>query len=228
MKLDIATRCVAASTGQDRIFVRVFDDVAIVALADGAGGKAGGDLAAQILVNEAAKMAQGVANPRDEIYWVRWLEQMDVVISEDRWAGETTAIVAAIGADFVVGASAGDSEAWLVGDDCWSELTGNQVRRPFLGSGGATPRAFSKKLTTETVLLASDGLIKYADAERVAQTARIPILEEAAAGLIELVRLPAGSFIDDVSCVLCRVSGNYLSSAKPRRAKKSHDWRNWF
>lgn len=111
LNFEIVTRCVAASAGQDRVWARIFDDVAIVALADGAGGRAGGGEAAQIVVREAAKTAQKVRNPRDADFWVRWLQEVDDLIANDAEAGETTAVVAAIGADFVAGASVGDSSA---------------------------------------------------------------------------------------------------------------------
>lgn len=204
MSFEIATRCIAASAGQDRIFARVFGDLAIVALADGAGGRAGGGEAAQIAVDEAAKAAPSVRKAREARFWARWLREVDALIRDDAQAGETTAIIAAIGADFVAGASVGDSSVWLIGAENWLDLSENQTRKPFLGLGGASPLPFSARLKGQTLLLASDGLTKYADWERLAQIARGAEIETAADELIAAVRTTSGAFADDVSCILCR------------------------
>jgi serine/threonine protein phosphatase PrpC len=225
MSFEIATRCIAASAGQDRVFVRIFDDVAIVALADGAGGRAGGDVAAQTLVAEVAKLAQNISDPQDEDAWVSWLKEIDTLVLDNEWAGETTAIVAAVGSGYVTGASVGDSSAWLVEHDKALDLTGSQVRRPFLGSGLAQPRSFSVESRDSVLLLASDGLTKYADAARLQNIVRDNALEVAADRLIEAVRLPSGSYFDDVSCILCRVQGDEQRQAK-RPGKKIR--LNWF
>lgn len=214
MKFEIATRCIAASAGQDRIFARVFDDFAIVAVADGAGGRVGGAEAAQIVVDEAAKVAPGVRDARDSRFWAHWLHEVDEIIRDDVQAGETTATIAAIGADFVAGASVGDSSAWLVGAGHWSDLTENQTRKPFLGLGGASPLAFSTRLSNQTLLLATDGLTKYADWERLVQIACGAEIETAADELIAAVRYASGAFPDDVSCVLCRVQSE-IQPKKP-------------
>ncbi|HEX9995615.1 MAG TPA: protein phosphatase 2C domain-containing protein [Abditibacterium sp.] len=204
MRFEIATRCVAASTGQDRVFARGFQDVAIVALADGAGGRAGGGEAAQIVVQEAAKVAQSVRNPRDAKFWAHWLREIDILIRDDERAGETTAVIAAIGADFVVGASVGDSSIWLVDEKTSLDLSERQTRKPFLGIGGASPMAFSARLCGQTVLLGSDGLFKYAVTEVIAKITRGTAIEKSADELIECVRYPSGALPDDFSCVLCR------------------------
>ncbi len=204
MKFEIATRCIASIAGQDRIFARVLDDIAIVAIADGAGGRAGGGEAAQMVIDEAAKIAPNVRNPRDSKFWAHWLHEVDVLIRDDAQAGETTAVIAAVGEDFVAGASVGDSSAWLIGADKWVDLSENQTRKPFLGFGGASPMPFSARWSGQTLLLATDGITKYADWNRLAQIARGDRIETAADELIAAVRLPSGTFSDDVSCLLCR------------------------
>jgi serine/threonine protein phosphatase PrpC len=55
-----------------------------------------------------------------------------------------------------------------------------------------------------TLLLASDGLFKYARRADIARIATGPDLEVTAAELIENVRLRSGDLQDDVSVVLCR------------------------
>ncbi|MBW3637452.1 MAG: protein phosphatase 2C domain-containing protein [Armatimonadetes bacterium] len=204
MKFEIATRCIASSAGQDRVFARILDDIAIVAVTDGAGGRAGGGEAAQRVIDEAAEIAPNVRNPRDPKFWARWLHEVDVLIRDDAQAGETTAIIAAVGEDFVAGASVGDSSAWLIGAEDWFDLTGNQTRKPFLGFGGASPMPFLARWSGQTLLLATDGLTKYADWQHLAQIARGAEIETAADELIAAVRLPSRAFPDDVSCILCR------------------------
>lgn len=213
MKCHIATRCIAASAGQDRVWARVFDDLAIVAIADGAGGRAGGGEAAEIVVREAARTAQDV---RDAKTWARWLSGVDSLIRDAEMAGETTAIIAAIGANYVSGASVGDSSVWLVGARSWHDLSENQVRKPPLGVGGS-PVAFSARLDDETLLFASDGLTKYADWDIIANIARGKNIETAADELIESVRYPSGALADDVSCVLCRVESDTASIPRRKR-----------
>ncbi|HEX8464537.1 MAG TPA: protein phosphatase 2C domain-containing protein [Abditibacterium sp.] len=216
MKFEVAQRCLVGSAGQDRIFARVFDDVAMLALADGAGGRAGGAEAAQIVVNEAAKVAQAVQNPRDANLWASWLSEVDERIENEPHAGETTAIIAAFGPDFVAGASVGDSSAWLISGDSWIDLTARQIAKPFLGQG-ATAVPFSARVNGQTLLLASDGLTKYADAETLISIARGENLERAANALIEAVRYASGALPDDVSCILCRAEEEKRSESMAPR-----------
>jgi serine/threonine protein phosphatase PrpC len=224
MNFEIATRCIAASAGQDRVFVRVFDDVAVVALADGSGGRAGGDVAAQILVSQVSKIAQNVSDPQDEEFWISWMKKIDTLVLENEWAGETTAIVAVVGSGYVSGASVGDSSAWLIENHKYLDLTKNQVRRPFIGSGLAQPRSFGIKSSNGVLLLGSDGLTKYADAERLQDIVRNNDLEVAADRLIEVVRLPSGSYFDDVSCILSRVQGNKEPQMKRPKKRLRLNW----
>lgn len=216
MKCQIALRCVAASAGQDRVWARVFDDFVIVAIADGAGGRAGGGEAAEIVVREAAKTAQNVRDPRDAKSWARWLSHVDLLIRNAETAGETTAIIAAIGAGYVAGASVGDSAVWLVGSQSWRDLSENQIRKPPLGVGGS-PVAFSARLDGATLLFASDGLTKYSDWNIISGIARGEDMEIAADELIESVRYPSGAFADDVSCILCRIESETVFTPKRKR-----------
>lgn len=94
------------------------------------------------------------------------------------------------------------------------DLTGRQRRKPLLGSGAAVPvgfsatwtAGFSTTWTPGTLLIATDGLFKYAPARRVAEIARGADLAAAAEALVEQVRLPSGGLQDDVAVVLCRRS----------------------
>jgi hypothetical protein len=54
------------------------------------------------------------------------------------------------------------------------------------------------------LLVASDGLIKYAKQASIARIASGADLASAARSLVDLVRLRSGQLQDDVSIVLCR------------------------
>ncbi len=79
-----------------------------------------------------------------------------------------------------------------------------QVRKPLVGAG-AVPTAFAcEPIGDATLVVASDGLLKYGARRDIARIAAGPDLAAAVHQLVELVRLPAGGLQDDVSVVLCR------------------------
>jgi serine/threonine protein phosphatase PrpC len=115
-----------------------------------------------------------------------------------------TAVVASVGPTGIEGASVGDSEAWIINSDGQKRLTRNQIRKPLLGSGSAYPVPFASGILDSTLLVASDGLFKYTDFENICPVALLENVDAAAAGLIELVRLPSGALWDDIAVILCR------------------------
>ena len=54
------------------------------------------------------------------------------------------------------------------------------------------------------MLVATDGLVKYAPAARICAAARDKSLHAAAGKLVDLVRLKSGALPDDVGVALCR------------------------
>ena len=84
-------------------------------------------------------------------------------------------------------------------------MTVNQRRRPLLGTGEALPVLFEAERRGGRVLLASDGLFKYATGERIRALAMNGSVAQAAEALARSVRLPSGALQDDVAVVL--VSG---------------------
>jgi hypothetical protein len=67
------------------------------------------------------------------------------------------------------------------------------------------PVSFKNPFPAEsTLLVASDGLLRYANSNVIARIARGRSLAAAANALLELVRLPSGHTQDDVAVVLCR------------------------
>ncbi len=183
--------------GQDRIGVWQTDSGLTIALADGAGGVSGAATAAQSLLDFV------------DIDSTPALQASDIISALDQRlastnGGQSTAVVLTLSADGVVGASVGDSGAWIIRGGSIEDLTSLQNRKPLVGTGSCVPVAFSAgRLRDGTLLVASDGLLKYAKRADIARVAQEADLEAAAAGLVHLVTLRAGKVPDDVSVVLC-------------------------
>jgi hypothetical protein len=104
----------------------------------------------------------------------------------------------------VEGASVGDSGAWVIRGTEIDDLTARQVRKPLVGAGCTPSEIHGCSLGEGTLLVASDGLLKYAKPSDIARIAGGTDLQEVARALIDLVRLRSGQLQDDVSIVLCR------------------------
>lgn len=128
------------------------------------------------------------------------LEDRATVLRVVNW----TAVVAAVSPGRLVGASVGDSEAWLFGEREPLELTSRQRRKPFLGTGAASPVPFAHEDWQETLAVGTDGLWKYGRPERIAEAARSDELEALPERLIHLARLRSGALADDIAVVVCR------------------------
>ena len=188
---------------QDRIEAVELDGGWALILADGAGGMSGGAHAADALVRIVSERVRELGAGADAEALCGVLQQADRELSADPAAGETTAVVAVAAGGKVVGASVGDSGAWLVGPDGHSDLTAGQVRKPLLGSEVAVFYGFTAAFAG-TLLVASDGLLKYASAEKVCAAARAGNLRSAAESLLDLARLDSGGLQDDAAVLLCR------------------------
>lgn len=178
---------------QDRaaVFVSGFELVCLVA--DGVGGRAGGAEAASALLG-------AVSREHETLLPVPFLQEAD---SELFGVGETTAVLLRASEDRISGGAVGDSGAWLVGNGQHRVLS--EVSKPYLGSGAARPRPFRGAWELPTLLLASDGLLRYTDPARIIKACSTDNLEQACQALLELVRLPlSGEYPDDVSIILVR------------------------
>jgi serine/threonine protein phosphatase PrpC len=183
--------------GQDRAGVREVGDSVVIALADGAGGTGGGSQAAQAVVDAVfAAVAQGPA-------WASLLADLDRDAMR-LGGGQTTAIILSVTRTGVVGAAVGDSGAWIIRDTGIEDLTAGQFRKPLVGAGCVPFAVRGRSLEGGTLLVASDGLIKYASQATIARVASGADLALAARSLVDLVRLRSGELQDDVSVVLCR------------------------
>jgi serine/threonine protein phosphatase PrpC len=186
-------------SGQDRALAVPTAGGYLVAVADGAGGTGNGAAAAERLITGLAKLA-GAAASTD---WFGALLELDDDLLAHRPGCQTTGVVAYVNAGRIVGASVGDSSARLISPAGeMTYLTAHQRRRPLLGSGEALPVIFEAELGDGRLILGSDGLFKYATAERICALAMQGSVAEAADALANCVRLPSGGFQDDVAVVI--------------------------
>ena len=181
--------------GLDRALVLPCEHGVVIALADGAGGTSGGERAAKAVVDRVASVASHAYD------WSQLLLELD---HAQIGYGQTTAVVLWVTRDKIVGASAGDSGAWIVRGDAIEDITSAQHRKPLIGDGAIVTPIDHGSLAGDTLLVASDGLLRYAKPEAIARIASSADLDAAAKQLVELVRFPSGELPDDVSVVLCR------------------------
>ncbi|MBI1177472.1 SpoIIE family protein phosphatase [bacterium] len=188
---------------EDRVAIDRDESDVMVVLADGAGGMSGGADAADVAANAARAQLRTVGFNSDS--FVEMLSRLDKDLSDNRGTGETTIIAIRISASKLVGASVGDSGAWLISDEGIDDLSSGQVRKPLLGSGATNPVGFERTGLTGRLLVASDGLFKYASRGKIADIVRTNEAGVALDLLMALVRYPSGALPDDVSLVLVKM-----------------------
>jgi serine/threonine protein phosphatase PrpC len=191
-----------AGPSLDRVCVEERDGALLVVLADGAGGVANGAAAADAVIAARASWAVDDALASDGREAVAWIGTGDRAVAAAGHGGECTAVVAVVRDARVVGASVGDSVAWVCTAGGVVALTASQRRRPFVGSAAAVAVPFAGDVRSGRLLVASDGLWKYAAVDRLRAAATHGDVERAAEQLVELVRLPSGWLQDDVSLAL--------------------------
>ena len=175
---------------QDRVVTLERDDAVAIIVADGAGGRPGGAEAADAFVHAAVAHLE---RARD---WFDVRALADVFSGVDRAlcrasGGETTAIIVVAAPYALCGVSAGDSEAWIVGQANIDRLTANQDRAR-VGSAGVRPVMFHRRAFEGTLVVATDGLFRHADATDIARSS------ERAEELVKLPRLASGEYPDNV------------------------------
>jgi serine/threonine protein phosphatase PrpC len=193
----------AGRVGQDRAAAFELAGGTLVVVADGAGGVTGGAEAAQAVVD----WFRGL-EPTGEQDWVHVLRTLDAYLSSGATFGETTAVVVLMTTETIVGASVGDSGAWMLASGIWRNLLESQRRKPLLGTGSAVPTGFGPFPLGERVLLGSDGLFKYVALERIERIAAMSSLESAAHAFVEAARLPSGRLQDDITVVIAGEPGS--------------------
>ncbi|MBI5545465.1 MAG: protein phosphatase 2C domain-containing protein [Deltaproteobacteria bacterium] len=192
----------ARQSGDDRLAVVETDDGLVLVVADGAGGAAGGAQAASSIVDFVHSAARSA--PLSSVCPELLLLTIDRDLADARHGGQSTAVLAIVSDDGVRGASVGDSGALVVGPAGVVDLTRHQVRKPLLGDGIAVPVPFAAGPLTGTLVLASDGLVKYAPARLLHEIALRPDLAGVPRAMVDLARLRSGELQDDVAVVVCR------------------------
>lgn len=197
--LTVAHRVENGGRGEDRLLVEHCGSRTLAVVADGAGGTGSGAAAATMACSILAvhSQTQGIGTPDD---WARCLYLIDRALVQT--GGQCTAVVAEISEGRVVGASVGDSGAWMLSGNAIVDLTENQHRKPLLGSDEALPMGFGPIELSGRLLIATDGLFKYATESDIAQRATALTVNEAVDKLISGVRLLSGALQDDVAIVL--------------------------
>jgi PPM family protein phosphatase len=179
----------------------------ICALADGQGGQAGGGEAARLACRVVIETgsSQPVRSLASVSTWLNALRRADERVRTDRDAGYTTLIGFAVVGGYVVGASNGDSAAWLGGaDGRVLDLTAGQAKNPPVGSGFAVPKPFAAKLPSSWIVLAmSDGVWKSVGRDRVQELLRNSRGQALLDHLLAAARIPgSGGLGDDFTAVM--------------------------
>ncbi len=171
----------------------------LAVVADGAGGTGGAAAAAAMACSMAAQRlrTQGTSTPED---WARRLYEVDQAVV--RTGGQCTAVVVEISEGRIIGASVGDSGAWMLTGKAIIDLTENQHRKPLLGSDEAMPTGFGPIELSGRLLIATDGLFKYATESEIAKHAMGVPVNEAVGRLVAGLRLRSGALQDDVGIIL--------------------------
>lgn len=194
----------ASSANQDRGVIINLDNCLVFIISDGAGGLGGGEKAAEIVIEEGKNIDKHYLGHADTFFWADMLSQIDQKVYNDREAGEATAIIIITDGKIILGASVGDSEAWIINGNKTVDLTSRQVRKPIIGSGSACPIPFGPVEFNGTLIMATDGLFKFTSMEKIQQTIATHEIEKSGFALIECVRLQSGSLQDDVTIILCK------------------------
>lgn len=182
---------------EDEVKVLDFDTGVVIAVADGAGGTGAGSQAARTVIREVAAAA---SLAHDQAAWSRILREADLRVGE----GESTGVVVAWSPGGIVGASVGDSQAWLIVDGEIKDLTKSQARKPLLGSGEAEPTGFFHPPAQGLLLVGTDGFCNYVRRDGLLKDILWIDFAVLATRLVEMVRLPSGELWDDVGIVACR------------------------
>jgi serine/threonine protein phosphatase PrpC len=168
---------------EDRAEIYAIGADLVIAVADGAGNTGRGGLASDAFIDRVKNV---LADPHVSVHdvrrWLRLFEELDRDLA--RRACETTGVVVVVGREGVIGVSAGDSQAWVVGDSSVDRLTENQIKKR-LGSGRASPVLFHRTSLDGVLLVGTDGLFDHVDAIAIADACRRGTLSEIVTRLVD-------------------------------------------
>ena len=186
---------------EDRAEVFEHEDTLIILVADGAGGVTGGAVASDTVIDAVrARVAERPFDPYNIRAWSDVLSRIDVDLARSSTGGETTAIIVVVGPHGVVGVSAGDSEAWVVGPRA-DRLTAQQDRAR-VGTGRCRPKAFHRPQLGGVLVVATDGLFKYARSDAILAACAAADVSTLAERLVGLPKLRSGAYPDDLAVVV--------------------------
>ncbi len=197
-----ARRIISGSRDEDRARVTQHEGFTTIVVADGAGGVGGGRVAAETLCARV-----GGVRPSAALDWSEVLGSSDNYLARHGTGGLTTGVVVEVAARSIRGSSVGDSGAWLLHDGRLEDLTMAQHRKPLIGTGAAVPVTFGPVPFQGRLLVASDGLFKYASRQVLMTAMNLGTIEEAVDRLVDAVRLPNRGLQDDVAVVLAESTG---------------------
>jgi serine/threonine protein phosphatase PrpC len=197
--LTVANRVENGGRGEDRVLVEHYGSRTLAVVVDGAGGTGGGAVGAAMACSIAAERlrTQGSGTAED---WARCLYEVDQALVQT--GGQCTAVIVEISGGHLFGASVGDSGAWMINGKAVIDLTEHQHRKPLLGTDEAMPMGFGPIELSGRLLIATDGLFKYATESDIVQRAMDGSVNEAVDKLIAGVRLRSGALQDDVGIIL--------------------------
>jgi protein phosphatase len=199
---------------EDRYLVREGGKTTLLAVADGVGGEAGGEMASAAAIDALAAtfFGAGPDRPAAEALAAAIRSANDAVLGAAGKSGQqgaaSTLVAAAIAGTSAVIGNLGDSRAYLIRDgeirlvttDHAGEFQSSITR--FVGDPrGVQPDVFVEALRPgDRLLLCSDGLTRHVPDDEIATTIRRADLERAAAALVDLARWRGGE--DNITVVL--------------------------
>ncbi len=194
-------------------------DCWLCCVADGQGGRAGGEraarLACQSVMQVACRTPAGMLAAAPA--WDFVLQAADQAVAGDPQAGFSTLLGFCIRRGRIVGASSGDSAVVLLNRANAIVLTTGQIKNPPVGSGSAVFTAFAADLDEGwRVLAVTDGVWKYVGWDQMIGEAQSHLGQAALGEMMGLARLPrSGELQDDFTAVLVAASAEPIAAPAP-------------
>ena len=199
---------------EDRYLVRVEPRGTLLAVADGVGGEAGGELASSAAIEALSKRFFG-ASPevsRADALAAAMRDANDAVLGAAGQSGQkgaaSTLVAAAVSGNEAVVGNLGDSRAYLVRDGAIQRITADHsgafpssITRYVGDPKGVQPDVFVETLVPgDRLLLCSDGLTRHVPDDEIAAHVRSTDIEHAVNSLVDLAKQRGGE--DNITVVL--------------------------
>lgn len=196
---------------QDRHLVLRARGALLLAVADGVGGEAGGDVASAAAVDALARAFDATSRDSAAALSAAMRDANDAVLAAAAARGHrlaaSTLVAAVVRGRALAVANLGDSRAYLVRGGRAAQITADHAgERPnaitrFVGDPrGVTPDVFVERLRArDRVVLCSDGLTRHVADEEIASAVHAPA-QRAAAALIALANERGGQ--DNITVVV--------------------------